>query len=128
MEERFYYCKSCGNLAFMAVASGVNPKCCGSDMQKLKANTSDGSMEKHVPEVDVVDKHNIKVRVGSAPHPMQDDHYIRFVCLETSMGGIIRYLEPGCEPEVCFCFKGKPKAVYAYCNIHGLWKKEMKED
>lgn len=109
----------------MAVASGVTPKCCGSDMQKLKANTSEGSQEKHIPEVEVVDEHTIKVRVGSMPHPMMEDHYIRFVCLETSKGGIIRYLEPGCEPEVTFCFMGKPKAVYAYCNIHGLWKKNI---
>lgn len=125
MEERFYYCDSCGNLAFMAIASGVAPYCCGKEMTLLKPNTSDGASEKHVPVVECIDRHNIKVRIGSEPHPMTKEHYIRFVCLETTCGGVIRYLDNNQEPEVCFCFKGKPLAVYAFCNIHGLWKADI---
>ena len=121
MEERFYYCESCGNLAFMALASGITPYCCNIEMTKLKANTVDASKEKHVPVVEFLSDKEIKVRIGSESHPMTDKHGIRFICLETDKGGIIRYLCNDHAPEVCIRFNGKPIAVYAYCNLHGLW-------
>lgn len=125
MEERFYFCKSCGNLAFMAIVSGVTPYCCGIEMEKLKENTSDGSHEKHVPVIEEKKCHSLKVRVGTSPHPMSKEHGIRFICLETTLGGIIHYLSDNDLPETSFMFEGKPKAVYAYCNIHGLWKVDV---
>lgn len=125
MEERFYYCESCGNLAFLALASGVTPYCCGIEMKKLVANTTDANSEKHVPVVEYIDKNTIKVKVGSLAHPMTETHGIRFVCLETDKGGVIRYLSNDEPPETCFRFLGKPIAVYAFCNLHGLWRAEV---
>ena len=122
MEERFFFCNSCGNLMIAAIASGVVPFCCGEEMVQLKANTTDMGKEKHVPVVTCVSEHSAKVTVGTDPHPMTTQHYIRFVCLETTKGIIIRYLNPGDAPEVCIHFDGKPVAVYAYCNVHGLWR------
>lgn len=58
---------------------------------------------------------------------MTPEHNIRFVCLETNVGGILRYLKEDNPPEVEICFTGKPIAVYAYCNIHGLWRAEVPE-
>lgn len=127
MEERFYFCNSCGNLMIAAIASGVIPYCCGDEMTLLSANTSDGNREKHVPVISFTSNHSIKVKIGSEPHPMTQQHNIRFVCLETSVGGIIRYLNEGDEPEVNIRFNGKPIAVYAYCNIHGLWRADVPE-
>lgn len=127
MEERFYFCESCGNFFIAAIASGVIPYCCGDEMKLLKANTTDGNKEKHVPVVQYTSQHSIKVCIGSEPHPMTAQHNIRFVCLETSVGGIIRYLKEDEKPEVCIRFNGKPIAVYAYCNIHGLWKADVPE-
>lgn len=125
MEERFYYCNSCGNLAIMAIASGVAPYCCGDEMEQLTANTKDTGHEKHLPYVEASDLHSIKIRIGEENHPMTDKHQIKFVCLETTLGLIIRYLNAGDEPEVCIHFDGKPVAIYAYCNIHGMWKTEI---
>lgn len=122
MEERFYYCDSCGNLMIAAIASGIIPHCCGSKMTLLTPNTSDGNREKHVPVITMTSSHAMKVTIGSEPHPMTPGHSIRFVCLVTDRGGIIHYLNDGAPPEVTICFNGKPKAVYAYCNIHGLWR------
>lgn len=122
MEERFYFCNTCGNLLLAAIASGVVPHCCGEKMTLLKPNTSDGNQEKHVPVVSYNSAHSLKVKVGSKPHPMASEHNIRFICVETSVGIIVRYLEVDDSPEVCIRFDGKPVAVYAYCNIHGLWR------
>lgn len=127
MEERFYFCESCGNFMIAAIASGVIPYCCGSEMTLLKPNTTDGNKEKHVPVVTYTSNHSLKVCIGSEPHPMTKEHNIRFVCLETSVGGIIRYLKEDDPPEVCIRFNGKPIAVYAYCNLHGLWRADVPE-
>lgn len=125
MEERFYYCNMCGNLAFMAIASGVATYCCGEQMELLEPNVSDGSEEKHVPVVECIDNNTIKVCVGSTLHPMTDEHYIRFLCVTTSKCVIIRYLNIGEDPCATIHFDGTLQNVYAYCNKHGLWKKEM---
>lgn len=122
MEERFYYCDSCGNLLIAAIASGVVPYCCGSEMTLLKPNVTDGNKEKHVPVVSCISCDSLVVKVGSEPHPMTPEHNIRFVCLQTSTGFIIRYLDESDSPEVQFRFNGKPIALYAYCNLHGLWR------
>lgn len=122
MEERFYFCNSCGNLMIAAIASGVIPYCCGEKMTLLRANTTDENGEKHVPVINYTSKHSMTVKIGARPHPMTDQHSIRFICLETDIGCVLRYLKENDPPEVSICFTGKPVAVYAYCNIHGLWR------
>lgn len=125
MDERFFECSICGNVAIMAVFSGVAPHCCGEEMALLYPNTTDGSHDKHVPIVEMINDHRMKVKVGSIPHPMTEEHHIKFICLETEDGYQLRYLEPGGEPEAYFNFCGTPQTVYAYCNLHGLWKTNL---
>lgn len=127
MEEKFYFCDSCGNLLVTAIDNGVEPYCCGEEMTLLVPNATDGNLDKHVPVVTYTSKHSMKVKIGEMPHPMTSEHNIRFVCLVTNVGFILRYLEEGSAPEVCICFNGKPVAIYAYCNIHGLWRADAPE-
>lgn len=127
METKFYFCPICGNVVFMAVDSGMVPSCCGEEMILLEANTSDGAREKHVPVVEMLDEHKLRVQVGSELHPMTAQHHIVFICLMTTKGGIIRYLNEH-KPDVKFCYRGKPLAVFAYCNLHGLWRFDIPEE
>lgn len=122
MEEKFYFCNTCGNLLLTAIASGVIPYCCGEKMTLLKPNTHEGATEKHLPQITHVSPGIIKVCIGSEPHPMTEIHNIRFISLETTNGFLIRYLEPGSPAEAEFHFEGRPLSAYAYCNIHGLWQ------
>jgi superoxide reductase len=89
-------------------------------MTKFKANTTDASQEKHVP---VVSKQGgqLSVVVGSAIHPMTDKHYIEWIAVATDNGIERVALSPGDEPKAVFCDKADAE-VYAYCNLHGLWK------
>lgn len=126
MEENFFFCETCGNLALMAISSGVTPYCCGDEMQHLTPNTTDGNVEKHLPQVECINEKDcgmpmLYVRVGSIPHPMTESHRIEFLLLKTTLGFVLQYLQPGEDPEVTFRYRGKPLAVYAYCNLHGLW-------
>lgn len=125
MEERFFYCESCNNVLIAAIASGVIPYCCGDEMTLLKPNTSDGNVEKHVPVVAELSDHSIRVKIGSEPHPMTAAHNIRFICLQTTKEIIIRYLNVSEAPDVTIQFCGNPLAIYAYCNLHGLWQGEL---
>ena len=119
---KFFICKHCGNLAALLHNSGVPMECCGDPVTELVPNTVEASAEKHLPAV-TVSGDSISVAVGSILHPMEAEHYITFVYVETKNGGQRKALNAGDEPKVSFAFSGdKPVAVYAYCNQHGLWK------
>lgn len=124
-KEKFYICRTCGNLVGMINASGVPMMCCGKPMEALEPNTVEASGEKHLPAVTVEDG-AVHVMIGSVEHPMVDVHYIEWVYLQTENGGQRIALKPGQEPKVTFLLGNeKPVAVYAYCNLHGLWKTEL---
>ena len=123
---KFYICPHCGNVAEMIHDSGINPVCCGQRMSELVPGTVEASKEKHIPAV-TVNGDTVTVNVGSVDHPMQDVHYIEWVQLVTEGGSQRRHLKPGQSPSVVFQLGGdKPVAVYAYCNLHGLWMTELK--
>ena len=68
----------------------------------------------------------LTVRVGQVTHPMETVHYIQWIYVKTGTGSVYRYLEPGQAPEAIFSLgDGRPLAVYAYCNLHGLWMTEV---
>ena len=121
----FLKCAKCGKIVEVIQKSGCPTMCCGEAMVELKANTTDGAKEKHVPVV-TVDGSVVKVAVGSAAHPMESDHWIQFVTLETSAGTSRRVLNPGDAPEAVFALAAGEKVVAAYefCNKHGVWKAE----
>lgn len=123
--EKFYICRTCGNLVNVINASGVPMMCCGKPMEALEPNTVEASGEKHIPAVTVEDG-AVHVMIGSVEHPMVDVHYIEWVYLQTENGGQRINLKPNQEPKVTFLLGNeKPVAVYAYCNLHGLWKTEL---
>ena len=122
---KFYVCPHCGNLVEMVSDAGVNPVCCGQKMKELVPNTVDASGEKHIPVVSVADG-VVEVNVGSVDHPMVDVHWIEWVQLVTDKGSYRKWLNPGDAPKVNFLLDNeKPVEVYAYCNLHGLWKTEL---
>ena len=126
MTVKFYRCAICGKIVAMVKETAVPTICCGQEMAQLIPGTTDGAAEKHVPVV--TRKGNIvEVKVGSVEHPMTNEHYIQWICLQTKQGNQRKCLKPGDKPAVCFsiCDKDEVEAVYAYCNLHGLWVKEV---
>ncbi|MCR4955255.1 MAG: desulfoferrodoxin [Lachnospiraceae bacterium] len=122
---KFFVCETCGNFVGMIKESGVPMMCCGKQMTELVPGTSDGAAEKHVPDF-TVEGNKVTVKVGSVEHPMTQEHYIEWVALETTKGAQRKVLNPGENPCVEFCLTDDDAvvAVYAYCNLHGLWKAE----
>ena len=125
MKSRFYLCRHCGNLVGMIHDSGVPIVCCGEKMEALAPNTVEASGEKHLPVV-TAEGNMLHVNVGSVDHPMVPEHYIQWVYVQTEHGGQRKSLQPGDAPQVTFCLGGeKAVAVYAYCNLHGLWMTQL---
>ena len=123
MELKFYICKHCGNIVTKIKDSGVPVVCCGEPMVELIPGEVEAAGEKHVPVYEV-EGNKVTVSVGSVNHPMIPEHFIEWVCLQTKQGVQRKALAPNQEPKCCFtlCEGDEVVAVYAYCNLHGLWK------
>ena len=123
MSMKFYICKNCGNIVAMVKESGAPIMCCGQKMSEIVPGTTDAAVEKHVPVVEVKDGF-VCVTVGSVAHPMLPEHYIEWIAVCTDKGNQRKKLNSGDEPKACFaiCEDEKVEAVYAYCNLHSLWK------
>lgn len=120
---KFYTCEICGKVIAMVHETPVDTICCGQNMRELIPGTTDAAKEKHVP-VYQVDGTTVTVTVGEIEHPMTDAHHIAWIALETENGNQRKILKPGDRPQATFALvpNDKVKAVYEYCNLHGLWK------
>lgn len=123
---KFYICRRCGNIVTKLTSSKVPLHCCGQPMELLEAGVTDAAVEKHVPVVSVEDG-LVKVAVGSVAHPMVEEHFIQWVAVETERDALIHWFHPSEAPEAVFALAPgqQVKAVYEYCNLHGLWKKDL---
>jgi superoxide reductase len=120
---KFYICKTCGKIIAIVNETAVPTMCCGQKMEEIVPGTTDAAVEKHVPVFEVKDQ-KVFVTVGEVAHPMIPEHFIEWIYLLTDKGGSFRFLKPGEAPKADFALvEGeKPIEVYAYCNLHGLWK------
>ena len=110
-ENRFYICNHCGNVIGLIEDSGVNVECCGEPMEQFETYDTEKGSEKHLPVVDV-NNNSVKVTVGSVLHPMEDDHRINWVYLQTDRGGHRKCLFAGENPTTSFTLDDeKPVAV-----------------
>lgn len=123
MEMKFYRCKHCGQIVAVVKATGVPIICCGSPMEEIVPGTTDAAVEKHVPVYETANG-KVTVTVGSVEHPMTEEHYIEWIALKTKSGNQRKALKPGDAPKAEFAIVDgdEVEAVFAYCNLHSLWK------
>ncbi|MFQ5906202.1 MAG: desulfoferrodoxin family protein, partial [bacterium] len=62
------------------------------------------------------------VKVGSAPHPMEEKHYIEWIEIIADGKAYRQFLKPGEAPEAAFGIKAENVTAREYCSLHGLWK------
>lgn len=121
--REIYYCPICGNVTEVFNEGASMLVCCKQKMLKLEAKTKDAATEKHVPFVEETAE-GILVKVGqNQDHPMEDDHYIKFIEVHTENAIMKAELKPGDKPEASFPIKKSDVVkVREWCNIHGLWE------
>lgn len=115
-------CNKCG--AIVKVLEDCNChcgiECCGEKMKKLIPNSVDASAEKHVPTYEVKDG---KI-IAKVNHVMEEEHYIEWISIAYENREVTTYFKPGDEP-IAHCKYVPGSIIYAYCNKHALWKKEV---
>ena len=115
---QIWKCEICGNIIEILHKGADSLVCCNQPMGLQEEHTQDPEKgEKHIPII----KGN-KVKVGTIPHPMDENHFIEWIeaTSESGLEPCKKYLNPGDKPEVKFPFP--VKQARAYCNVHGLWK------
>lgn len=123
MKQKFLICEKCKNIVAVVKESGEPVMCCNEKMKEIIPGTVEAAKEKHIPVYNI-DGNKVNVTVGEIEHPMQEEHYIEWISIQTKYGNQRKTLKPGEKPEACFaiCDGDEVEAVYAYCNLHGLWK------
>ena len=116
-----YKCEICGNIVEVLHEGPGELVCCGKPMKQQIENTVDASREKHVPVIERTSA-GMKVKVGSAPHPMEEKHYIEWVQIMADGKSYRIFLKPGGIPEGVFVADLGTVTAREYCNLHGLWK------
>ena len=116
-------CKKCGAMVKViedCTCDNCGIRCCGEEMEKLVPNSVDAAVEKHVPTFERVED-EIYVTVN---HVMEKEHFIEWVAQVSEDTECFKMLYPEQNAEARF--KYIPGAtIYAYCNKHGLWKKDV---
>ena len=120
-QSGIYKCAVCGNIVEVVHAGDGELVCCGQPMQLLAENTTDASREKHVPVIEKTPD-GVKVKVGSAAHPMEEKHYIEWIEVIADGKRCRQFLKPGQAPEAVFSVQAAEITAREYCNLHGLWK------
>lgn len=123
-EIAFFRCEICGKIIGLIKNGGGKLVCCGKPMVKLEPNTTDAAQERHVP-IAVRKDGKIYAEVGSTAHPMTEQHLIEWIAVVADGGTERISLSPNDEPKAVFCDR-KNAEIYAYCNLHGLWKSDVK--
>ncbi|MDF2874815.1 MAG: dfx [Sporomusa sp.] len=120
----------CTGQSYASTCSIADAKvsCCGKQMELLEPNTVEASTEKHLPVAEFTEAGKLAVKVGSVPHPMTEEHFIEWVTVVTGNRTQRVKLEAGQPPEAVFRVGDAAEAdIYAYCNLHGLWKTSSKK-
>lgn len=118
-----YKCEICGNIVEMVHEGAGELVCCGKPMKHFIENTVDAAKEKHVPVMSRSGS-EVKVKVGTVAHPMEEKHYIEWIEVISGSKNYKEFLKPGVSPEASFNIKGDKIVAREYCNLHGLWKGE----
>ena len=118
--NQIYHCEACGNIVQVIHSGAGELVCCGTTMIKLKEQTGDYALEKHVPVIEKKEN-GFLIKVGDIPHPMDENHHIEWIELIADEILYRKYLQPGDAPEAFFCIDANIVSAREYCNLHKLW-------
>lgn len=121
--NKFFKCSKCGKIVQIIENGSDELTCCNTNMLEIKANTIEAAIEKHIPVIEHLGDKLI-VSVGSIIHPMEENHYIKWISVKTNQTIYQFNLNPGDLPKTEISLRNNEifEEAYAYCNLHGLWK------
>ena len=131
-----YFCKKSGTTVELIKSDGIQPLAKhneddnsivyhGNTLDFVYAKTPENAetgFEKHVPIAEF-NGEQLVVKVGDVMHPMTNEHLIEWVTIVYD--NFVQHGNFNSEqtPQITFHVGNAAKIdVYAYCNLHGLWK------
>ncbi|RLF12034.1 MAG: desulfoferrodoxin [Thermoprotei archaeon] len=90
--RRICRCDVCGNVVEVPHSGAGILVCCGKPMRLVAVVVEGAGGERHVP----------MVKLGEAPHPMDEGYFIEWIELTVSDPTCERFLKPGDPPEAVF--------------------------
>ena len=112
---QFYVCPICGNV-ITAVGEG-HFSCCGITLPKQESESIDEEHSVFIETID--DEYSITMQ-----HSMSKEHYVSFIAYVTS--GSVEIIKLYLEQDISVRFRKKGHGIlYAYCNRHGLFRKNI---
>lgn len=112
LKSKIYVCPVCGNVIIGTGEAVIS--CCGISLPSLEAEETDGQHSIRMEKVE--DEYYVTV-----DHEMTKEHYISFIAAVSDNGFNIVKMYP--EGKVDARFKiNRVKALYCYCNKHGLFR------
>ena len=117
-----YTCESCHKMVLIIQDGDGELSCCGKSMVRLDERSTEAGKEKHLPVIEKLPG-GIRVKIGSIPHPMEKEHFIKGIEVIGDTFLLVGNLYPGQKPEMEFVLPktGTVKKVRIFCNVHGLW-------
>lgn len=116
----FYYCESCQQISFHIVDKDHHITCCDEEMRLLIPNEDKEEHKDHHINLRKVGNF-LSITIGDA-HQMIDVHHIEFIVLETNQGMQIKKISDMAQASFILDHLEDIISVYAYCNLHGLFK------
>ncbi len=120
---KFYICPEKQTVIEVVEGQQAPLTCDGKPMEELVPNSTEAAVEKHMPVLSI-ENGELKVCVGEVEHPSIEKHWIPFVAVKAGDLVLRRSIKATEKPEAVFPlgnFKGEVE-VYAWCNLHGIWK------
>jgi len=120
-QKQVYRCNVCGNIVEVLHSGTGTLVCCGQPMELLTEKREEAGLEKHVPVIERTAT-GFRVKVGSVPHPMEENHYIEWIEIIADGKYCRKFLKPWDKPEAEFEIRAERVLAREYCSVHGLWR------
>jgi superoxide reductase len=131
-KKQIYKCEICGNIVEVLHTGIGELVCCNQPMKLEVVKTKEEGLEKHLPVIEELPanvcagKDGFVIKIGDVEHPMEENHFIEWIEINTKDGKSgKKFLKPGERPVAEFYTRVDILGVRAYCNIHGLWEKNV---
>lgn len=123
---KFYSTKDRSVILRVLKGEEIPVSAAGEELAELVPGSVDAAAEKHVPVIEQ-NGNLVTVTVSSVDHPALPEHHIEWIILETREGGQKKMIPVGEKAQAVFALTEGDEVVaaYEYCNLHGLWKKEV---
>lgn len=112
LKSKIYVCPVCGNVIIGTGEAVIS--CCGISLPSLETEETDGQHSIRMEKVE--DEYYVTV-----DHEMTKEHYISFIAAVSDNGFNIVKMYPEGKADARFKIN-RVKALYCYCNKHGLFK------